>query len=137
VVDDHLDDFVPGFVEEALRNYLTCGGSCMGRLARTKYNLRNTPEHVTTTRAHHPLREQIFEVLVGGREQITICLPDGASMRVPRRLQVWFVSRGGVVLGSETKLVVSEKRGYKSDIAVFRDIAVFVREALCRAGVPR
>jgi hypothetical protein len=39
---------------------------------------------VTITRAHHPLREQAFEVLVGGNERITIRLPDGVSMRVPR-----------------------------------------------------
>jgi hypothetical protein len=39
---------------------------------------------VTITRAHHPLREQTFEVLVGGNERITMRLPDGASMRVPR-----------------------------------------------------
>lgn len=56
----------------------------MGRLSRTTNNLRNTPERVTITRAHHPLREQAFEVLVGGNERITIRLMDGSSMYIPR-----------------------------------------------------
>ena len=56
----------------------------MGRLSRTKYNLRNTPERVTITRPHHPLLDQVFEVLMGGNERITIRLADGTSMRVPR-----------------------------------------------------
>jgi Family of unknown function (DUF5372) len=56
----------------------------MGRLSRTKYNLRNVPERVTITRAHHPLHDQVFEVLRGGNERITIRLADGTSMHVSR-----------------------------------------------------
>jgi len=40
---------------------------------------------VTITRPHHPLRDQAFEVLMGGNERITIRLADGTSMRVARR----------------------------------------------------
>jgi hypothetical protein len=39
---------------------------------------------VTIIRRHHPLRGQLFEVLQGGRERITIRLQDGTSMRIPR-----------------------------------------------------
>ncbi len=58
--------------------------SSEGRLSRTKYNLRNVPERVTITRAHHPLRGQVFEVLQGGNERITVRLADGTSMHVSR-----------------------------------------------------
>ena len=36
------------------------------------------------TRRHHPLRGQQFEVLQGGKKQITIRMQDGTSMRIPR-----------------------------------------------------
>jgi hypothetical protein len=42
------------------------------------------PERVTITRAHHPLRNQVFEVLQGGNERITVRLADGTSMHVLR-----------------------------------------------------
>jgi hypothetical protein len=42
------------------------------------------PDRVTITRAHHPLHAQVFEVLQGGNERITIRLADGTSMHVPR-----------------------------------------------------
>jgi len=35
-------------------------------------------------------------------------------------LRAWFVPRGGFVLGSETKLAISERRGRKPDVVVFR-----------------
>ena len=40
---------------------------------------------MTITRPHHPLLGQVFEVLMGGNERITIRLADGTSMRVARR----------------------------------------------------
>ncbi len=56
----------------------------MGRLSRTKYILRNTPERIEITRRHHPLRGQQFDVLKGGPERITIRMSDGASMYISR-----------------------------------------------------
>lgn len=56
----------------------------MGRLSRTKYILRNTPDRVAVTRRHHPLQGQQFDVLMGGRERITIGLDNGTSMHIPR-----------------------------------------------------
>ena len=55
-----------------------------GTSSSTKYKLRSTPERVTITRLHHPLREQAFEVLKGGSECITVRGPDGRPMRVAR-----------------------------------------------------
>ena len=56
----------------------------MGRLSRTKYILRNTPERVAITRRHHPLKHRTFEVLMSGKQRITIRLADGTAMRIPR-----------------------------------------------------
>jgi hypothetical protein len=55
-----------------------------GRLSRTKYILRNTPDAVTITRRHHPLEGQQVEVVQGGRQRITIRLADGTTTRIPR-----------------------------------------------------
>lgn len=55
-----------------------------GRLSRTKYIVRNTPERVTVTRAHHPLQGQAFEVLMSGEHRLTIRIADGTSMHIPR-----------------------------------------------------
>lgn len=39
---------------------------------------------MTITRRHHPLLGQQFAVLIEGRKQLAIRLPDGTSMRIPR-----------------------------------------------------
>ncbi|MFC1482499.1 DUF5372 family protein [Myxococcota bacterium] len=39
---------------------------------------------MVVTRRHHPLRGQRFEVLQCGREQLTVRLKDGTTMRIPR-----------------------------------------------------
>ncbi len=60
--------------------------SCsLGRQSRTKYIIRNAPERVTITRRHHPLQGQSFEVLMEGRERLTVALSDGTSMRILRQ----------------------------------------------------
>jgi len=64
----------------------------LGRLAYTKYILRNTPERITITRRHHPLQSQQFDVAIGGRKRITIRLDDGTTMRIPRG---WTDADGG------------------------------------------
>ncbi len=82
----------------------------MGGLSRTKYILRNTPSQVSVIRRHHPLCGQQFEVLQGGRNQITIRLNDGTSMRIPRR---WTDADGSSAAGddrAESTLTVDSMR---------------------------
>jgi hypothetical protein len=55
-----------------------------GRLSQTKYILRNTPERVKITRAHHPLLDQEFEVLKADRHRLVVQHFDGGSMKIPR-----------------------------------------------------
>jgi len=56
-----------------------------GRQSRTKYIIRNAPERVTITRRHHPLQGQSFEVLMEGKQHLTVALSDGTSMRILRQ----------------------------------------------------
>ena len=49
----------------------------------TYYYLRDTAEHVTVIRRHHPLERQSLEVLKGGKHLI-VRLRDGSTMRLLR-----------------------------------------------------
>jgi hypothetical protein len=62
----------------------SAGSPRWGKLSQTKYNLLDTPERVTVTRANHPLQGQQLEVLRATKEYISVRNPDGAPMAVPR-----------------------------------------------------
>jgi hypothetical protein len=49
----------------------------------TYYYRRDTAEHVTVIRRHHPLEGESLEVLKGGQHLI-VRLGDGSTMRMPR-----------------------------------------------------
>jgi len=49
----------------------------------TYYYRRDTAEHVTVIRRHHPLEGESLEVLKGGQHLI-VRLRDGSTMRMPR-----------------------------------------------------
>ena len=55
-----------------------------GKLSHTKYILQNLPLHVTVTRRHHPLLGQELEVLKADKNNLTLRLADGATLKMPR-----------------------------------------------------
>jgi hypothetical protein len=65
-----------------------------GQLSQTKYVLQNLPPRVTVSRRHHPLYGRELEVLKADRAIITIRLPDGSAMKIPR---AWTDSDGSAV----------------------------------------
>ena len=52
----------------------------MGRGLETKYNRK-----ISVTRAHHPLLGKIFELAQPLGNSITIILPNGCRMKIPRQ----------------------------------------------------
>jgi hypothetical protein len=40
---------------------------------------------VTVTRRHHPLEGQQFDVLMEGKQRLTLRINDGSTMRIPRQ----------------------------------------------------
>ena len=58
----------------------------MGRLSQTKYYRSDPAPTVSVIRRHHPLHGRPLELLLsGGNETVTVRLPDGSSMKLPRR----------------------------------------------------
>ena len=55
-----------------------------GTGSQTEYVGRCSPQRVTVTRRHHPIKGKIFDVVNGGRQQLVIRLDDQSTMRIPR-----------------------------------------------------
>ena len=51
-----------------------------GSRSQTKYN-----REISVTRAHHPLAGKIFEVIQPAGIAVTIILPDGSRIKIPRQ----------------------------------------------------
>ena len=61
---------------------VSCAAVCFntGRGLETKYNRK-----ISVTRAHHPLLGKIFELAQPLGNSITIILPNGCRMKIPRQ----------------------------------------------------
>ena len=57
----------------------------MGKWSQTKHHFQDSKKRVAVIiRRHHPLQGQEFEVLIEGKNHLSIRLRDGSSMRIPR-----------------------------------------------------
>ena len=57
----------------------------MGTLSQTKYRLSDSASGTTIIRHHHPLIGQKLKLLSVGKTMALVRLPDGSSMKIPRR----------------------------------------------------
>jgi hypothetical protein len=83
-----------------------------------EYSHRDTRSTIRLTRRHHPLEGQVFDVVMSGRTQIVVRVPDGSVMRLPR---AWTDADGApLVRAAERVFTFEALRALLARVALLR-----------------